>query len=467
MSWLPRRLAHGEEATLPEHLDELRGRLFVIIGALVLGTILAYRLPRPPPQLAEPAAAAAPPHVVTLGVVEPFSITLTVCVYAGLVLALPVVLWQLWSFFAPAMEPAAERKMLALVAFSVVLARRGSRVRLRGAPAARDPLPHELRHEAFPSPDPGEAVLQLRRHRAPRDRRRVPDAARRARPRLSRRPQLQDAASASPDGLLHHRSHRARAARPGSRHDVPRVAADVGALRGIDLARILLRAALGKRRLLPRLRWAADGARSGKGETAGEGEGAARQGAPARAAPAQRRRQPESAALLRPAAARQKWLYAVLALVFAVGFAGIGVGSGRRRPEQLYTGLFGGGGELRVEGAGRDQDESGEGIPRPRHRVRVEERQRPGDERAAELPRAEEEGRKRVGRARRDRGLRRSSTRRSTKRRSRRPSSPTRAPPSSRAARWRARRHERRLPDRLAAGDGPDVDSSSSRRRPR
>jgi len=125
MSWLPRRLGHGEEATLPEHLDELRGRLFVIIGALVLGTIVAYVFHDHILNWLNQPLPANRRHVVTLGVIEPFSITLTVCAYAGFVLALPVILWQLWSFFAPAVDPAAERKMLALVAFSVALAAAG------------------------------------------------------------------------------------------------------------------------------------------------------------------------------------------------------------------------------------------------------------------------------------------------------------------------------------------------------
>ena len=42
MAGLPRRLGHAEEATLGEHLDELRGRLFVMLGALGVGTIVAY-----------------------------------------------------------------------------------------------------------------------------------------------------------------------------------------------------------------------------------------------------------------------------------------------------------------------------------------------------------------------------------------------------------------------------------------
>ena len=117
---LPRRLGHGEEATLAEHLDELRGRLIVIICTVVAGTIVAYVfhdsvlewLNHPLPRGIRP---------LTLGVAEPFTITITVCLYAGLVVALPVVLWQLWSFFAPAVEVRFERKVLVLVACSVVL----------------------------------------------------------------------------------------------------------------------------------------------------------------------------------------------------------------------------------------------------------------------------------------------------------------------------------------------------------
>jgi hypothetical protein len=50
----------------------------------------------------------------------------------------------------------------------------------------------------------------------------------------------------------------------------------------------------------------------------------------------------------------QRWLYALLALVFAVGFAGIGVGSGGGGLQDLYTGIFGGSGGSSVSKA---QDE--------------------------------------------------------------------------------------------------------------
>ena len=39
---LPRRLAHGEEATLVEHLGELRGRIVVSLLAILIGLSVAY-----------------------------------------------------------------------------------------------------------------------------------------------------------------------------------------------------------------------------------------------------------------------------------------------------------------------------------------------------------------------------------------------------------------------------------------
>lgn len=125
MSKLPRRLGHGEEASLDEHLEELRQRLFVMIAAVAVGTIVAYAfhghildwLNRPLP--------ANNDKPVTLGVAEPFTVTVTICVYAGLVLASPVVLWQLWGFFAPAFDRSAERKVLGLAAAAALLAAAG------------------------------------------------------------------------------------------------------------------------------------------------------------------------------------------------------------------------------------------------------------------------------------------------------------------------------------------------------
>ena len=125
MARLPRRLGHAEEATLGEHLEELRGRLFFMLGAIALGTVVAFVFhDHVLNWLNRPLPANHHRHLTT-GVAEPFTVTLTDRIYAGFVLALPVVLWQVWLFFAPAVDPVAERKVLGLALFAVVLAAAG------------------------------------------------------------------------------------------------------------------------------------------------------------------------------------------------------------------------------------------------------------------------------------------------------------------------------------------------------
>jgi sec-independent protein translocase protein TatC len=125
MSRLPRRLGHGEEATLAEHLDELRGRLFVIIGSLAVTTIVAFAFHTRLLDWLNKPLPAGHRQLLATGVAEPFTVSLTVSLYAGVVLSSPVILWQLWSFFAPAFEASAERKVLGLVAFAVALGAAG------------------------------------------------------------------------------------------------------------------------------------------------------------------------------------------------------------------------------------------------------------------------------------------------------------------------------------------------------
>jgi sec-independent protein translocase protein TatC len=121
MKRLPRRLSHGEEATLVEHLDELRARIFVSLGALVLGTAIAFVFHR---HLLHWLNAPLPDSVgkpTTLGVAEPFLTAMKVSLMAGFALAFPVVVWQLWSFLAPAVEAHAERLVLTFVLIATVL----------------------------------------------------------------------------------------------------------------------------------------------------------------------------------------------------------------------------------------------------------------------------------------------------------------------------------------------------------
>jgi sec-independent protein translocase protein TatC len=117
----PRRLGHGEEATLVEHLEELRQRLFVCIGAVLLGAIVAYVFHRRLIHALELELPKGHRHLVTLTIGEPFMTSMWLSLYAGLVLALPIVLWQAWAFFIPAVDAAHSRMLQLFVVLATVL----------------------------------------------------------------------------------------------------------------------------------------------------------------------------------------------------------------------------------------------------------------------------------------------------------------------------------------------------------
>jgi len=118
---LPRRLRHGEEASLVEHLDELRNRLIVSLVALAGGFTVAFVFHAHLIHWLNQALPADKRKPVTFGVTEPFVTSIKISLYAGFALALPVILYQLWSFFAPAIEEHAQRVVAAFVALASAL----------------------------------------------------------------------------------------------------------------------------------------------------------------------------------------------------------------------------------------------------------------------------------------------------------------------------------------------------------
>jgi sec-independent protein translocase protein TatC len=117
---LPRRLGYGEEATLVEHLDELRSRLIISLVSVAVFFPFTYYFHE---TLIDWLMKPLPDDrvLVTLGVAEPFTTGLKVSLYAALALAFPVLLWQTWSFFAPAVEEGRQRVVARFVALATAL----------------------------------------------------------------------------------------------------------------------------------------------------------------------------------------------------------------------------------------------------------------------------------------------------------------------------------------------------------
>jgi sec-independent protein translocase protein TatC len=118
---LPRRLRPGEEATLTEHLGELRARLFICLFAVAVGFVVAFVFHDHLVRALEHALPRERRHLITFGVAEPFLTSLWVSLWAGFALALPVVLWQVWSFLAPALALHAQRTVAVFVVCATAL----------------------------------------------------------------------------------------------------------------------------------------------------------------------------------------------------------------------------------------------------------------------------------------------------------------------------------------------------------
>ena len=108
-------LSHDEEAPLEAHLDELRSRLVTSVAVFGVAFGLCFWQNN---LLLELANAALPPgheRLLTLGITEPFTTTLTVSAYGALVLALPILLYQAYAFLLPAFSRRHRRAIVPLL----------------------------------------------------------------------------------------------------------------------------------------------------------------------------------------------------------------------------------------------------------------------------------------------------------------------------------------------------------------
>jgi sec-independent protein translocase protein TatC len=117
----PRRLGSEERVELVDHLDELRRRILIALIAFGVGSAIAFAFHGDLLGWLNHALPEGRRRPVTLSVAEPFTTSLKVSLYAGFALALPVVLWQVWSFLAPAVHQHTRRVVAGFVAFASAL----------------------------------------------------------------------------------------------------------------------------------------------------------------------------------------------------------------------------------------------------------------------------------------------------------------------------------------------------------
>jgi sec-independent protein translocase protein TatC len=112
-----------------KRLGEIRWRLFKILLAVVIGTIIGFifrqyvvdLLSSPLPLVTSTLATQAHGKLVVMGITEGFMVYLKVSLATGVLLALPVILYQVWAFIAPALKSKGARYAVAFVLFGILL----------------------------------------------------------------------------------------------------------------------------------------------------------------------------------------------------------------------------------------------------------------------------------------------------------------------------------------------------------
>jgi len=116
-----RPVSHEDRLTLVEHLDELRNRIVVCVAVLMVALALCFWQSHLLLEIASDPLPSDHRRLLTFGVTEPFTTTLTVAVYGALILSLPVLLYQLYAYVLPAFSDAERRVVMPILLLAPLL----------------------------------------------------------------------------------------------------------------------------------------------------------------------------------------------------------------------------------------------------------------------------------------------------------------------------------------------------------
>jgi len=102
-------VSHDEQLTLVDHLDELRSRLIFSLFAFAIAFAFCGWQNNRILEIVNKPLPDRYDQPLTFGVTEPFTTTFTNAAYAALLLALPVILYQVYAFVLPAFSPTEKR----------------------------------------------------------------------------------------------------------------------------------------------------------------------------------------------------------------------------------------------------------------------------------------------------------------------------------------------------------------------
>jgi sec-independent protein translocase protein TatC len=115
--------------SLVDHLEELRWRIFKVLIAVVIGSTIAFVfrdwlirfLEAPLPDTANILNLKTGHPLIVTGLTEGFTTYLLISIVAGVILALPVLLYQTWAFIAPGLYEHEKKNAIPFIFIGIIL----------------------------------------------------------------------------------------------------------------------------------------------------------------------------------------------------------------------------------------------------------------------------------------------------------------------------------------------------------
>jgi sec-independent protein translocase protein TatC len=131
---------NGGRMSVVDHLTELRGRIIISMIAISLAAIVCFIFSESIIKFFvdyyRDATEGDRNQLIFLGPLDAFITRVKIATYGGIVLALPVWLWELWRFITPGLNPNEKRYAIPFVLTSIVLFAVGAAVALLTLPKA-------------------------------------------------------------------------------------------------------------------------------------------------------------------------------------------------------------------------------------------------------------------------------------------------------------------------------------------
>lgn len=107
--------------TLIEHLEELRSRLIKIVLAVAAASVLGFFLSEPIIEILRRPLPDEGTSLIQTTLGESLAVRLRIALFAGVAVAMPVILYQVWRFVTPGLLPHERRLLWPMLGAAIVL----------------------------------------------------------------------------------------------------------------------------------------------------------------------------------------------------------------------------------------------------------------------------------------------------------------------------------------------------------